>query len=183
MPQAYLIGLSCLLLIIAVLVGRQLYKVRQDEIKLVKLEKGGSNSAKNSVDLYELASVQLKKRLYPQAISSLKNALKQLNEEEPSEAEALIQNALGFAIAAQDDFKSAIGHYKKALKAKSDYPVALNNLAFAKQKLMENEEAYELYQTVLKIEPNNKTAIQQIKKIELRTGITDLKIDDKKGFN
>ena len=44
LPQTYLIGLCFLLLIIAILVGRQLYKVRKDEMKLIKLEKEDSNT-------------------------------------------------------------------------------------------------------------------------------------------
>jgi hypothetical protein len=36
LPQTYLTGLSLLLLVIAILVGRQLYKVRRDELKLIK---------------------------------------------------------------------------------------------------------------------------------------------------
>ena len=47
--------------IIAILVGRQLYKVRKDEMKLIKLEKEDSNTKEDSAKMYELASVQLKK--------------------------------------------------------------------------------------------------------------------------
>ncbi len=164
LPQAYLIGLIGLLILIAVLVGRQLLKVRKDEIDFIKLEKSGAATSKEASDLYELASVQLRKRLYPQAVTSLRKALKGLNEE-PNEAKALIENALGFALAAQDDFKGAVNHYKAAIKAKEDYPVALNNLAYAQAQLLNYDEAYEVYQKVLKIDPNNKTASKQVKKI------------------
>ncbi len=182
LPQTYLLGLTCLLLVIAVLVGRQLYKVRKDELSLIQLEKGNSKLSNDSSKLYELASVQLRKRLYPQAISSLKLALKKLDNE-PNEATALIENALGFALAAQDDFKGAITHYKKALKAKSDYPVALNNLAFAHQRLLEDQDAYEIYKEVIKIDPKNKTANSQIQKIERRKGVSLQNETKKKGFN
>ena len=56
LPQTYLIGLCLLLVIIAILVGRQLYKVRKDEMQLIKLEKEDSNtkedSSKNFLVLY-----------------------------------------------------------------------------------------------------------------------------------
>jgi len=39
LPQTYLIGLCCLLLVIAILVGRQLLKVRKNEMRLIDLEK------------------------------------------------------------------------------------------------------------------------------------------------
>ena len=51
-----------------------------------------------AADLYELASVQLRKRLYGQAIDNLKLASKR-SAAEPPEAQALIENALGFALA------------------------------------------------------------------------------------
>ncbi len=114
---------------------------------MLKLEKEDSNTKEDSAKMYELASVQLKKRLYPQATSTLKQALKKLDGE-PDEAKALIENALGFALAAQNDFKSAVIHYKKALIAKSEYPVALNNLGFAYQRLLKEDEAYKNYQEV-----------------------------------
>ena len=181
LPQTYLVGLCFLLVIISILVGRQLYKVRKDEMKLLKLEKEDSNTQEDSAKMYELASVQLKKRLYPQATSTLKQALKKL-EGEPEEAKALIENALGFALAAQNDFKSAVIHYKKALTAKSEYPVALNNLGFAYQRLLKEDEAIKNYQEVLKLDPSNKTAISQIKRLDRIIGKDKDQLLNKKGF-
>ena len=181
LPQTYLIGLCLLLLIIALLIGRQLFKVRQDEMKLIKLEKEDSKTNEDSAKMYELASVQLKKRLYPQATTTLKQALKKLDGE-PEEAKALIENALGFALAAQNDFKSAVIHYKKALIAKSEYPVALNNLGFAYQRLLQEDEAYKNYKEVLKLDPKNKTAISQIKRLERIIGKDRNQLLEKKGF-
>ena len=181
LPQTYLFGLTFLLLFIAILVGRQFYKVRKDELNLIKLEKEDSNTKEDSAKMYELASVQLKKRLYPQATTTLKQALKKIDGE-PDEAKALIENALGFALAAQNDFKSAIIHYKKALTAKSEYPVALNNLGFAYQRLLKEDEAYKNYQEVLKLDPKNKTAISQIKRLERIIGKDGDKLIEKKGF-
>ena len=181
LPQTYLIGLCLLLFIIAVLVGKQLYKVRKEEMTLINLEKLDSKTEEDAAKMYELASVQLNKRLYPQATSTLKKALKKIDNE-PNEAKALLENALGFALAAQNDFKSAVVHYKKALSAKAEYPVALNNLGFAYQRLLKENDAYQNYKEVLKIDPNNKTAISQIKKIERIIGKNTTNSLDKKGF-
>ena len=180
-PETYLLGLIGILLVFAILVGRQLLKVRNDEINLIKLEKGGAAASNQAAELYELASVQIKKRLYPQAITTLRKALKQLKSE-PEEAKAVIENALGFALAAQDDFESAIVHYKNALKSKPDYPVALNNLAFAKQKLLDNDEALNIYNKVLSIDPKNKTAKKQIQKIEKLIENQPIVTENNKGF-
>ena len=181
LPQTYLIALIALLVIVSFVVGRQLLRVRRDEANFIKLEKSGASTSKQASDLYELASVQLKKRLYPQAISTLKNALKRL-EGEPSEAKALIENALGFALAAQEEFESAVIHYKIAIKTKPEYPVAINNLAFAKEKLLQIEEAKKLYKDVLIMDPKNKTATKQLKKIESSSEKESPKRSDTKGF-
>jgi len=52
-------------------------------------------------------SVQLRKRMYAQAVASLQLALKR-SAGEPDEAQALMQNALGFSLAAQN--KLQYGH-------------------------------------------------------------------------
>ena len=167
LPQTYLLGLVGLLAIVAVVVGRQFFRVRRDEARLIELEKSDTASSRQASDLYELGSVQLRKRLYPQAAATLKQALKRLSGE-PDEARALIENALGFALAAQKDYSGATKHYKLALKAKADYPVALNNLAFAQEKLLKDAEAISLYEKTLQLEPDNTTAKKGLKKLKRR---------------
>ncbi|WP_296418681.1 tetratricopeptide repeat protein, partial [Vulcanococcus sp. DEBay_Sum22DG08_74] len=157
LPQAYLIGLLLLLGTAAVLVARQILRVRRDESALARLEAQAKAGDKSAGDLYELASVQLRKRLYGQATENLKLAAKRASGE-PSEAQALIENALGFALAAQSNYSGAIKHYRAALRAKSDYPVALNNLAFALEKQQKSDEAKETYAKVLELDAANKTA-------------------------
>lgn len=167
LPQTYLLGLVGLLAIAAVVVGRQLLRVRRDESQLQQLEQSGAAKSRQASDLYELGSVQLRKRLYPQATATLKQSLKRLGNE-PDEARAVIENALGFALAAQKDYEGASKHYKLALTAKPDYPVALNNLGYAQNKLLNVEEALRLYRRTLEIEPDNGTAIRAVKKLEER---------------
>ena len=165
LPQTYLLGLIGLLAIVAVVGGRQFFRVRRDEQSLLKMEQAKVASSKDAGALYELASVQLRKRLYPQAIVTLRQAVKRLNDE-PNEARALIENALGYALAAEKDFTTAVRHYKAALRAKEDYPVAINNLAFAQERLLENEEACDLYRQALVLDPKNKTARKRLNRLE-----------------
>ena len=165
LPQAYLIGLLLLLGTAAVLVARQILRVRRDESALARLEAQAKAGDKSAGDLYELASVQLRKRLYGQATENLKLAAKRASGE-PSEAQALIENALGFALAAQSNYSGAIKHYRAALRAKSDYPVALNNLAFALEKQQKSDEAMETYAKVLELDASNKTAKRRLKRLE-----------------
>ncbi len=176
LPQAYLIGLIVLLGGIAVVVGRQILRVRRDEQIMGRLgaDAGAKGSGISSEDLYALASVQLRKRLYGQASDNLRKALRKAESEEaPGEALALIQNALGFSLAAQDNYQQAVRHYRAALKAKADYPVALNNLAFALEKLKREGESLELYRQVLELEPGNRTASKRLGLLE-RRGVTPI---------
>jgi tetratricopeptide (TPR) repeat protein len=164
LPQAYLIGLIILLGAAAVVVARQILRVRGDEATLAKLERSDGNAPADAATLYELASVQLRKRLYGQAAENLKLAVKRAETEDvPAEALALIQNALGFSLAAQNNYKTAIRHYRLALEAKPDYPVALNNLAFALEKQLKQDEAKETYEKVLALDSANKTARKRLK--------------------
>ena len=174
LPQAYLIGLIVLLGAAAVLVGRQILRVRKDEQALARLSSAGPSGAAptDSVGLYELASVQLRKRLYGQAVDNLKLALRKAQAEKaPDEARALIENAYGFALAAESKFSEAIRHYRSALQVKPDYPVALNNLAYALGKQGETQEARDTYAKVLALESSNGTARKGLRTMERRLGV------------
>jgi len=166
LPQAYLIGLVVLLLAAAVVVARQILRVRRDESALARLDGKGATKVNDAAGLYELASVQLRKRLYGQALDTLKLAAKRADSDaEPAEARALIQNALGFALAAQNNYKTAVRHYRAALEAKPDYPVALNNLAFAFEKLQRFEDAQATYEQALQLDTGNRTARKRLKRL------------------
>ncbi|MCP9839939.1 tetratricopeptide repeat protein [Synechococcus sp. J7-Johnson] len=167
LPQAYLIGLIVLLGGAAVVIGLQVWRVRADEVRLAKLEIQVKEDSKDSATLYELASVQLRKRLYDQAVDTLKLALKR-SDGEPGEAKALIQNALGFALAAQGNHAAAIRHYKSALQAKADYPVALNNLGYALERQSLPVEARQAYSQALALDPSNKTTSKRLKLLDRR---------------
>jgi len=145
-------------------VGRQILRVRRDEAALARLEAETRQGARSAADLYELGSVQLRKRLYNQAADTLKQASKR-SSEEPAEAQALIENALGFALAAQNNYSGAIRHYRAALRAKADYPVALNNLAFALEKQQKADEARATYEKVLELDSSNSTAQKRLKRL------------------
>ncbi len=176
--QSYLIILFIVLVIISIFVFRQFLKTRSVELNLVKFEQKGLDSLTQAAELYEFGSIQIKKRLYSEATKTFLKAIENY-ENEPDEAKAIINNALGFSYAAQNEFKKAIKHYNSAIKSLPQYPIALNNLASAQQRLLDYDLAYATYQKVLVIDPKNKTAIKKSKELEKRnnykpyTGIKD----------
>jgi tetratricopeptide (TPR) repeat protein len=174
LPQLYLVGLIGLLGGASFFVGRQILRVRRDEQALSSLGggRGSEGAPQDAAGLYELASVQLRKRLYEQAGDTLRKALRQADSEQvPAEARALIENAMGFALAAQGKYPNAVRHYRAALRAKGDYPVALNNLAFALEKQAKPDEARVLYEQVLSLEEGNRTARKRLRLLERRAVI------------
>ena len=179
--QSYLIILFLVLIIISVFVFRQFLRTRKEELNLVKFEQKGLNSLTKASELYEFGSVQIKKRLYTEATKTFLKAIKTYDNE-PNEAKAIIENALGFSYAAQNEFKKAIKHYDSAIKLLPNYTVALNNLASAQQRLLEYDLAYATYKKVLVIDPNNKTATKKSKELEKRNKYTPYKGIKDKGF-
>ena len=179
--QSYLIILFIVLVIVSIFVFRQFLKTRKDESNLVKYEQKGLNSLTKASELYEFGSIQIKKRLYSEATKTFLKAVEAYGKE-PEEAKAIIQNALGFSYAAQNEFKKAIKHYNSAIKSLPEYTIALNNLASAQQRLLEYELAYATYKKVLVIDPKNKTAIKKTKELEIRNNYTPYKGIKDKGF-
>jgi len=179
--QSYLIILFVVLIIISVFVFRQFLRTRKEESNLVKFEQKGLASLTKASELYEFGSIQIKKRLYPEATKTFLKAIESY-ENEPNEAKAIIENALGFSYAAQNEFKKGISHYNSAIKFLPEYTVALNNLASAQQRLLEYDLAYTTYKKVLTIDPNNKTAIKKSKELEKRNNYTPYKGIKDKGF-
>ena len=179
--QSYLIILFVVLIIISIFVFKQFLKTRKEELNLVKFEQKGIDSLTKASELYEFGSIQIKKRLYSEATNTFLKAVK-CYENEPEEAKAIIENALGFSYAAQNEFKKAIKHYNFAIKSLPKYTVALNNLASAQQKLLDYDLAYATYKKVLVIEPNNKTAIKKSKELEKRNDYSPFKGIKNKGF-
>ena len=166
LPSLYLVGLVVLLTILSVVIGIQAWKVQRDEATLQRLQRDiGDQKAADAVKLYELGSVQLRKRLFPQAATTLGKAAQKAGQE-PPEGQALIYNALGYALAAQKKHTEAIRHYRRALAAKPDYPVALNNLGHALEQQQERQEAAKVYTKTLALDADNAIAKRRLQRLE-----------------
>jgi len=73
--QSYLIILFVVLIIISIFVFRQFLKTRSEEFNLVKFEQKGLESLTQATELYEFGSIQIKKRLYPEATKTFLKAI------------------------------------------------------------------------------------------------------------
>ncbi len=152
----YLSVLLGFLAIVAGFVIRQIFKTRQLENQLSKLQKKINSDKASPQDYYELGSIYLDKKLYSQSVQMFQRALKFKDLE--NENLALIYNALGFAYAALEQYDIAIRQYKQALKCQEDYVVAWNNLGYSYERKTLTVQALEAYENALKYEPNNETA-------------------------
>lgn len=157
LPIIYLTVLVGLLIAAGILLFRQVRRTRRVESTLSRLENKLTREKGSAQDYYELGTIYLDKRLYTQAVTLLKKALKS-KDLEGLENKALIQNALGFAHAAQEQYDLAIRQYKEALEGLPEYPTALNNLGFAYEKKQLTSQALEAYEQALAIDPKNTTA-------------------------
>ncbi|PZO23486.1 MAG: hypothetical protein DCF25_00160 [Leptolyngbya foveolarum] len=153
----YLSILLALLSVATFFVVRQVLVTRRVETTLSDLQQKLSSTQGTALDYYEIGSILLDKKLYVQASVYLKQALKQLSEEEAENA-VLIHNALGYAYFAQEQFDLAMREYKEALELRPDYVTALNNLANAYERKQMIPQALETYEKSLATEPDNETA-------------------------
>ncbi|MGR3277163.1 hypothetical protein HRE53_18040 [Acaryochloris sp. 'Moss Beach'] len=156
-------------------VFRQVLRTRKNELTISKLESKFKKDIGTVEEYFELGSIYLQKKLFVQAVTQLKKALKAAEDEvgtlpseeddaEVSESNPTIEplaplyNALGYAYFGQEQFDLAIRNYKEALKCKTDYLVAMNNLAHAYERKKLMRQALDTYDEVLSRDPKNDTA-------------------------
>ena len=163
----YLSLLLTLLGVVALLILRQVFKTRRIEQTLNRLQAKLTKSKGTAQEYFELGSLLLDKKLYTQASLYLQQSLKALEEDETDNA-TLIYNALGFIYFAQEQYDLAIRNYKEALKIDPNYVIALNNLANSYEKKQLTQQALEMYQKVLEIEPKNSIAKRRAESLKKR---------------
>lgn len=136
---------------------RQVFKTRKTEQALNRLKQRLNAGKGTTQEHFELGSLYLSKNLAVQALQQFQQALK-VAEQEAETNLAPIYNAMGYAYFTQEQFDLAIRHYKDALKYKTDYVTALNNLGHAYERKSLVAQALDAYESALKVEPKNDTA-------------------------
>lgn len=167
LPIVYISALLVILILAAIYILREVIKTRRQENTFSRLQKKLRQEKGTAEEYYQLGSLYLDKKLFVQSLSLLKKALK-ADKELPSENQALIHNAMGYAYFAQEQYDIAIREYKEALKLYPEYVIALNNLGNVYEKKQMIVKAVETYKQVLEYEPENKTASQRVKTLEKR---------------
>ena len=167
LPIAYISALLAILVFAAIYILREVIKTRKQESTFSRLQSKLKKEKGTAEEYYELGSLYLDKKLFVQSISLLEKALK-VDKKLPSENQALIHNAMGYAYFAQEQYDIAIRQYKEALKFYPKYVIALNNLGNVYEKKQMIVKAVETYTEALKYEPENKTANLRVKSLEKR---------------
>ncbi len=163
----YLGILLTLLSVAAFFVVRQVWVTRRTEVTLSDLQTKLLKEKGSALEYYELGSLLLDKKLYVKASTYLKQALKELSEEEAENA-VLVHNALGYTYFAQDQLDLAIRQYNEALKIRPDYVTALNNLGHTYERKQLVPQALETYEKSLAAEPANETAKRRSESLRKR---------------
>lgn len=166
-PILYLGLLVGLLSVVAVFLIRQVLRTRRVETRLSKLQNKLKKEKGTAQEHYELGTLFLDKRLYTQSIAEFQKALKS-KDLEGNENIALLNNGIGYAYAAQEQYDLAIRSYKEAIAQVPDYVTAHNNLGFAYEKKQLIAQAVEAYEDALKIDPKNKVAERRSQSLRKR---------------
>ncbi|MEL7007472.1 MAG: tetratricopeptide repeat protein [Cyanobacteria bacterium J06588_4] len=167
LPIAYISALLAILVFAAVYILREVLRTRKQESTFSRLQEKLKQQKGTAEEYYELGSLYLYKKLFVQSISLLQKALK-ADQELPTENQALIHNAMGYAYFAQEQYDIAIRQYKQALKLYPEYVTAYNNLGNVYEKKQMIVKAVETYKEALKYDPENKTANQRVNSLEKR---------------
>jgi tetratricopeptide (TPR) repeat protein len=167
LPIIYISTLLAILVFAAIYILKEVIKTRKQENTFSRLQNKLKKEKGTAEEYYELGSLYLDKKLFVQSITLLNKALK-ANKELPLENQALIHNAMGYAYFAQEQYDIAIRQYKEALKLYPEYVIALNNLGNVYEKKQMIVKAVEMYQEVLKYDPDNSTAQHRAKSLEKR---------------
>jgi tetratricopeptide (TPR) repeat protein len=170
-----IVYLSVLLVILgssAWFIVRQIFKSRNVDMSLERLENKLTKESGTAQEYYELGSIYLDKNLYSQAIVLFQKALKS-KDLEGDENTAIIYNALGYAHFGQEQYDIAIRQYKEALKLQPEYVTSLNNLGHSYERKKLTVQALETYETALKYDPNNATAKRRIESLRKRLTVSN----------
>ncbi len=166
----YLLVLIVLLLGAGFFIFRQILTTRRTETTLSKLQSKLSQGQGTAQEYYELGCIFNDKKLYTQAVTVFKKALKAAKEE-PAQNLAMIYNALGYAHFAKEQYDIAIRQYKEALKLEPNYVIACNNLGSAYERKKLTAQALEAYEQSLKIDSANAVAKRRAESLRKRLGI------------
>lgn len=167
LPVIYISALLAILVLATIYILREVLRTRKQESVFSRLQKKLKAEKGTAEEYYELGSLYLDKKLFIQSLSLLKKALK-TDKDLPSENQALIHNAMGYAYFAQEQYDIAIREYKEAIKLYPEYVIAFNNLGNVLEKKQMIVKAVETYQEALKHDPENNTAKQRLKSLEKR---------------
>ena len=161
----------------AFLVVRQVLVRRELESTSKDLGERVRAGTATPVELFELGSVMLRKKVYSQAIRHLEACLATWEGAAPGslspevlDVQAQAHNALGFAYFSLEKVEGAIVQYRAAVALQPGYVKAWNNLGDALEKQKQLEPALAAYEQALAFEPGNDIAGDRARFLRTRLG-------------
>lgn len=175
LPILYLSVLFISLTLLLTLLVRQILKKKELENELSELQKKLRSGNATVKDYYSIGVIYLSKKLFDEAILQFSKALKSWDKKD-IEGLSNLYNTIGFTYFETGQFDVSIYYYKEAISLRTDYIVALNNLAYAYEKKKMLQDAIEVYSQVLSIDAENDTANEKLINLKSRSKIRDDRI-------
>lgn len=160
-PSIYCIILLIFLFPLFILITFQLIQIVNIENQFKKLSQKNLTGYLNNNDVFILAQVCMKKKLWLSSIKILES--KSVDNIDPK-----YFNMIGFSYYSMKQYNLAKVYYLKALDLRKDYLVALQNLAKVYELTKEFSLALQTYSIVLSYDPDNSAAVKSIEKIRNR---------------
>nr|YP_009244711.1 hypothetical protein Ppul_117 [Pyropia pulchra]AMK96953.1 hypothetical protein Ppul_117 [Pyropia pulchra] len=161
LPIFYLSVLTAFLLILNWLILQQLKTILALESQFKYFVEKSQNDILKEEESFAFAKICVAKKCFSKAIIEGQLALKkksELNIKESNITTANLYNMLGFIYFEAKQIDTAKDFYQQALHIDSNYVIALNNLAKTYEETKDFKKAGVLYDKVLTLNSNNKTA-------------------------
>nr|UNJ15555.1 hypothetical protein [Cyanidiaceae sp.] len=165
----YLLILNTFLIVFILLISIETYSLLFYKSKLLKKTRGLETLKFAHLNItINVAKVYLYKKKFKQAGEKFEKIINKYKNELNKELKSQIYNSLGMCYFNLNYLELAIRYYTKSIKLNNNCTITLNNLARAYEQRHLFGKAKNIYLQVLKINPKDYTARQNLIKLDCR---------------
>nr|YP_009243953.1 hypothetical protein Sdur_150 [Sporolithon durum]AMK96195.1 hypothetical protein Sdur_150 [Sporolithon durum] len=157
MPRLYLLVLLCTLVSICVVITNQVVHLINREKHYIRLSKNLANNSISIDDFLALAKIYTLKKSWFSCIKLLEKQLISYKH-----FSHICYNAIGFCYYNMKFLNLSKTYYLYSIQSKSDYILALNNLAKVYKKIGLHNQAREVYESILYYQSNDSVAKHEL---------------------